>query len=237
MRGVSGTRFDMSDEATAEQAYSAATLAIHQGKLVVFPTDTLYGVAADAFSPAAIADLLAAKGRGREMPPPVLVSTPETLEALTSEVPAWAHALVEEFWPGPLTLVCREQASLTWDLGETAGTVAVRMPDNEIALTLLKRTGPLAVSSANLTGMPAATTADQASDMLLERVAVLLDGGSTAGEVASTIVDCTREGAWILREGVIEADEIRRVVLAAGGHWHADEAVDGDDSAEVVADA
>jgi L-threonylcarbamoyladenylate synthase len=162
-----------------ESAIEAASLAIQRGHLVVLPTDTVYGVAADAFDPAAVSSLLAAKGRGREMPPPVLVSAISTIDALAVNIPSYARALVEEFWPGPLTLVCHQQASLQWDLGDTRGTVAVRMPNHDIALEILERTGPLAVSSANRTGMPAATDAEQAMEMLGEEVAVIVDGGAS----------------------------------------------------------
>ncbi|GAB3266602.1 L-threonylcarbamoyladenylate synthase [Alteromonas gracilis] len=215
MSGVS-SRFDMSESTTAEDAYAAAALAVRRGELVVIPTDTVYGIAADAFSPTAVQALLDAKGRGRDMPPPVLVSAASTLDALTSDVPEWATALIEEFWPGPLTLVCTQQQSLQWDLGDTRGTVAVRMPDDPVALDLLRRTGPLAVSSANKTGLPAATDADAAEDMLGEDVAVLLDGGPTPGDSPSTIVDCTGAEPSILRQGALSADELRRVLATVG---------------------
>ncbi len=159
----------------------------------MLPTDTVYGIAADAFDPEAVAELLDAKGRGREMPPPVLVSAATTLDALATGIPAYARALIEEFWPGPLTLVLQQQRSLQWDLGDTRGTVAVRMPDHELAREILERTGPLAVSSANITGQPAATDADQAEEMLGELVEVIVDGGPAHGGEASTIVDATGE--------------------------------------------
>ncbi|WP_372736686.1 L-threonylcarbamoyladenylate synthase, partial [Nocardioides sp.] len=142
-------RYSTSSPQEREEAVSAASLAIQRGGLVLLPTDTVYGVAADAFDHEAVADLLEAKGRGREMPPPVLVSAATTLDALAVRVPGYARTLIEEFWPGPLTLVCHAQSSLQWDLGDTRGTVAVRMPDHEITLEILERTGPLAVSSAN----------------------------------------------------------------------------------------
>src|SRR5690242_6016988 len=135
-----------------EAGLAAATTAIRAGELIVLPTDTVYGLGADAFDPAAVRRLLDAKGRGREMPPPVLVGSVATLDALASTVPSWARDLVEHYWPGPLTIVVREQSSLQWDLGETRGTVAVRRPHDPVALELLGRTGPLAVTSANLTG-------------------------------------------------------------------------------------
>lgn len=205
-------RYDTSVEAERDEGISEASRAVQQGSLVVLPTDTVYGIGADAFSAEAVSGLLSAKGRGRQMPPPVLVSAKSTLEALAVDIPDWARALVEELWPGPLTLVLRQQPSLQWDLGETRGTVAVRMPDHDVALELLARTGPLAVSSANLTGMPPATNADEAEQMLGERVAVLLDGGATPGPVPSTIVDCTREQGRILRSGVISLERLNEVV-------------------------
>jgi len=159
----------------------AAVLAIRAGKLTVLPTDTVYGLAADAFDAGAVRRLLRGKGRGREMPPPVLIAAVSTLDALASSVPTYAKDMVAELWPGPLTLICTQQPSLTWDLGDARGTVAVRMPDHPLALELLSRHGPLAVSSANITGRPPATTCDEAVDQLGNAVAVYLDDGP-AGE-------------------------------------------------------
>ena len=150
------------------------------------------------------------------MPPPVLVSAATTLEALATDLPPWAEGLIERYWPGPLTLVCRQQPSLRWDLGETRGTVAVRMPDHQGALDLLGRTGPLAVSSANLTGEPAATDADEAERMLGDYVEVVLDGGPSAGSAASTIIDCTGDEPRILRVGALDPDELRTVLEGLG---------------------
>ena len=199
-----------------EAAIDAASAAVRRGELVVIPTDTVYGIAADAFSHAAVRALLDAKGRGREMPPPVLISAVTTLDALAEEVPDWARTLVEKFWPGPLTLVCRQQVSLTWDLGEARGTVAVRMPDDEIALAVLERTGPLAVSSANLTGRPAATDADAAEEMLGDVVAVIVDAGSSPGGEASTIVDATLPKGRILRLGALSLDDLNAAIESHG---------------------
>ncbi len=182
------------------------------------PTDTVYGVAADAFSAAAVARLLAAKGRGRQSPPPVLVSGPATMRALVAEVPEAVDRLVERFWPGGLTIVLPSQPSLSWDLGETHGTVAVRMPDDRFALELLEETGPLAVSSANLTGKPAALDIDGAVDMLRDSVAVYLDGGIVRTGVASTIIDATglvgaeERPVTVLREGAVSRAELREVL-------------------------
>ena len=205
-------RFDTHEETEREAGIAAAALAVQRGQLVVFPTDTVYGIGADAFDPASVRRLLAAKGRGRDMPPPVLVSAPTTLDALAVGVPSYARALIAELWPGSLTVVCRQQPSLQWDLGNTRGTVAVRMPDHEVALELLSRTGPLAVSSANLTGKDAATDADQAQEMLGASVEVYLDGGPTPGSVPSTIVDATGDNARVLRVGAIPVERLRDVV-------------------------
>jgi L-threonylcarbamoyladenylate synthase len=200
--------------------------AIGRGELVVIPTDTVYGIAADAFQPAAVERLLAAKGRGRQSPPPVLIPGIPTLEALAETVTDEVRRLAAEFWPGGLTIIVRARPTLEWDLGETRGTVALRMPSDKIALELLAETGPLAVSSANLTGQPAATTAREAEGMLGDSVTVYLDGGPVGqaypGAVdrsGSTIVDATAlthpEGKLrILRHGVIPDDEIVRVVGA-----------------------
>ena len=217
------TRYDLTDPEQREAGVAAAGRAVQRGRLVVLPTDTVYGIGADAFDPEAVQRLLEAKGRGRHMPPPVLVSARTTLDALAVGVPDWARTLVEELWPGPLTLVVRQQSSLQWDLGETRGTVAVRMPDHEVALELLSRTGPMAVSSANRTGLPAATDADSAEAMLGEVVRIVLDGGPTPGPVPSTIVDCTGERPRILREGVLGADRLDEVLSGAGVQVAADE--------------
>jgi tRNA threonylcarbamoyl adenosine modification protein (Sua5/YciO/YrdC/YwlC family) len=199
-----------------ESALSAASLAVQQGSLVVLPTDTVYGIGADAFDPAAVRDLLEAKGRGREMPPPVLVSAATTLDAIAIGVPGYARALVDAFWPGPLTLVCTQQASLQWDLGDTRGTVAVRMPDHPVAIALLERTGPMAVSSANLTGRPAATGASEAEEMLGDHVSVVLDAGPAPGGVASTIVDVTGPKPRVLRLGALSVADLDAVLEPLG---------------------
>jgi len=237
--------------------------AIGRGELVVLPTDTVYGVAADAFNAKAVARLLEAKGRERTSPPPVLIPGLPTLDALATEVPSAVRDLVAEFWPGGLTVILRAQPSLQWDLGETRGTVALRMPANPVALELLAETGPLAVSSANLSGMPSAKTADSALEMLGESVAVYLDGGAAGtgyeaigerpGDTSSTIVDATglTESGGVLRivrTGVISRERIAAVVgeellAPAGGEPEASATVDdapsrtGEPADEVVDEA
>ncbi|MEO5535191.1 MAG: L-threonylcarbamoyladenylate synthase [Pseudolysinimonas sp.] len=200
--------------------------AIGRGELVVIPTDTVYGLAADAFAPAAVQRLLDAKGRDRTAPPPVLVPGIPTLAALAEVVPDEVHELTKRFWPGGLTIVLRARATLNWDLGDTRGTVAMRMPSHTIALELLSETGPLAVSSANRTGEPAAMTAAEAEVALGDAVAVYLEAGLAGTEypdagvgTGSTIVDATGlehpDGKLrILRHGVVPDSAIIDVVGA-----------------------
>lgn len=168
-----------------------AKAALGRKELAVVPTDTVYGLACDAFSHEGVTKLLAAKGRDRQAPPPVLIGNAAALEGLAQDIPQLARKLAETFWPGALTMILKSQPSLTWDLGETKGTVALRMPDHKIALALLQETGPLAVSSANLTGEPAAITCQQAEIALGSKVKVYLDGGASPKGEASTIVDMT----------------------------------------------
>jgi tRNA threonylcarbamoyl adenosine modification protein (Sua5/YciO/YrdC/YwlC family) len=203
-------RFTCSDPADRTAGIDAATASIAGGELVVLPTDTVYGVAADAFSPEAVERLVTAKGRGRDMPPPVLIGSAATLDALVAEVPPWLRDLTTALWPGPLTVICREQPSLDWDLGDTHQTVALRVPDDDVALELLKATGPLAVTSANVTGQPPATTVDEAEQMLGESVSVYLDGGESRGGQASTILDVTGSTPRVLRDGPVTLDVLHR---------------------------
>ncbi|OUE21441.1 Threonylcarbamoyl-AMP synthase [Clavibacter michiganensis] len=193
-----------------------ARQAVGRGEVVVIPTDTVYGIGADAFNPDAVQRLLDAKGRGRDAPPPVLIPGQSTLDALADFVPDVVRRLVDEFWPGGLTVILVAQPSLVWDLGETRGTVALRMPANSYALELLAETGPLAVSSANKTGQPAAATAQEAVDQLGGSVDVFLDGGA-AGGAASTIVDASRVTqsggrVRIVREGAITRAQIQQLI-------------------------
>lgn len=199
-------RFDC--ETGFTDGLDAAVNAIGAGELVVVPTDTVYGVAADAFSPTAVRRLLEAKGRDRSMPPPVLIARPDGLDALAEDVPKWLRTMLDALWPGALTVVLKAQSSLAWDLGETHGTVALRLPDEQNLRALLHRTGPLAVSSANSTGEPAATTVDEAESMLGDRVAVYLDAGPSS-QVASTILDVTSSTPRVLRLGAIGLDTLR----------------------------
>lgn len=204
--------FDCSDSGERTRGIGRAADVLSAGQLVVLPTDTVYGLAADAFSTFAVSALLAAKGRGRSMPPPVLVPHVRTLDGLATGLSKDARELAEAFWPGALTIICTAQPTLNWDLGDTDGTVAVRMPLHPVALQLLERTGPLAVSSANLTGAPAATTCEEARLQLADDVSVYLDGGPSAVGVPSSIVDTTGEVPKLLRAGAISVEQLRAIV-------------------------
>jgi L-threonylcarbamoyladenylate synthase len=204
--------YDCGDVLERASAIAAAAHSVASGQLVVLPTDTVYGLGADAFDAKAVASLLAAKRRGREMPVPVLVGSWATIEGLARYVGQRTWDLIEAFWPGGLTLVIEHAPSLAWDLGDARGTVAVRMPLHPVAIELLEVTGPMAVSSANVTGQPAARTAAEAQEQFGDDVAVYLDGGASGTGVASTIVDVTAKIPHILRTGAVSAEALREVV-------------------------
>jgi len=206
------SRYDCANPEQREEGLAAATAAVQRGDVVVLPTDTVYGIGVDAFTPSAVSALLAAKGRGRNAPPPVLVGSVRAATALTESLGAFGQDLIDEFWPGPLTLVFRSSPSLLWDLGDTLGTVAIRMPLHALTLDLLRRTGPMAVSSANRQSLPAAKTADEALDQLGDSVAVYLDDGPCTGGVPSTILDLTGTVPRMLRAGALHIDAIRKIV-------------------------
>lgn len=217
--------YDCSVDTDLLNGMRLAKVSLGRSELVVLPTDTVYGIGCDAFSAKGVTALLAAKGRGRQSPPPVLIGTPQTMNALAEFVPQVAQKLADTFWPGALTMILRAQPSLDWDLGETKGTVALRMPDHKIALALLQEVGPLAVSSANLTGEPASTTCQQAEAYFGKNVQVYLDGGTSPKGEASTIIDLTSIAETfdeagnlsvtgkirIVRQGALSADKLRTV--------------------------
>jgi L-threonylcarbamoyladenylate synthase len=221
--------FDCADPVIRERGLSAAHNAVKRGEVVVLPTDTVYGIGADAFNPAAVQRLLEAKGRGRNMPPPVLVPETRTIDGLASSIPFAVRELIDAFWPGALTIVCRAQPSLSWDLGDTNGTVALRMPLHPVALELLKRTGPMAVSSANLSGHPAANLVTEAVEQLGESVRVYLDGGPATKGAPSTIVDASDGPLRVLRVGAISEAELRAAVPKG---WVEPDEADADPEAE-----
>jgi L-threonylcarbamoyladenylate synthase len=204
--------FDCTDSAQRDAGIAAAVSALKTGRLVVMPTDTVYGIGADAFSRDAVAALLSAKGRGRDMPVPVLVGSWHTIQGLVYTVPQSAKELIRAFWPGALSLVVRQAPSLQWDLGDANGTVMLRMPLHPVAIELLREVGPMAVSSANISGRTAANTAEEARDQLGDLVDVYLDGGPAEKQAASTIVDLTGAHPRILRQGPVPADAIAEVL-------------------------
>jgi L-threonylcarbamoyladenylate synthase len=203
--------FDCSKDDERKEGIDEAVSAVLRSELIVFPTDTVYGVGADAFSAVAVEGLLAAKGRDRTMPVPVLVGSQHMVDALVDQLSDAARALTEAFWPGALTLVVRHTSHLAWDLGETMGTVAVRMPDNEIAQELISRTGPLATSSANRSGHEPATTMLDARLQLGASVSIYLDGGPSNESLASSIVDVTGDVPRVLRAGAIDMERLREI--------------------------
>lgn len=203
---------DVTDPQIRVDSLRRAAESLKEGECVVLPTDTVYGIGADALDPLAVQRLLMAKGRGRDMPPPVLIGDAAVLPALCDRVPAAARDLAEAFWPGGLTLIFRAQEDLTMDLGETNGTIAVRVPDQDAARDLLRITGPLAVSSANKSGHPAALEIGDALSQLGTSVAVYLDGGPSRIGESSTIIDFASDDAGkVLRQGALSIEDIHRV--------------------------
>jgi tRNA threonylcarbamoyl adenosine modification protein (Sua5/YciO/YrdC/YwlC family) len=204
--------FDCADPQRRSRGITTAVTALKDGRLVVLPTDTVYGIGADAFNSAAVSALLSAKGRGRDMPVGVLVGSWHTIEGLVYTMPDGARDLIRAFWPGALSLVVPQAPSLQWDLGDAHGTVMLRMPLHPVAIELLRETGPMAVSSANVSGRPPAVNATEARDQLGDLVDVYLDAGVAPQQAASTIVDLTGTGPRILREGPVRADRIADVL-------------------------
>ena len=204
--------YDCADPDARIEGLAAAARAVRAGRLVVLPTDTVYGLGCDAFSSTAVRSLLAAKRRGPEMPVPVLVGSWSTIDGLVLGVPRAARELIEAFWPGGLSLVLPHAPSLSWDLGSTKGTVMLRMPLHPVALELLREVGPMAVSSANVSGSPPAVSAPDAEAQLGDSVSVYLDGGPSGEPVASTIVDLTGDDPRVLREGAVSVAEVAEVL-------------------------
>ncbi len=204
--------FDCADPEQRSTGIAAAVNAARSGQLVVLPTDTVYGVGADAFDAAAVTALLAAKGRGRDMPVGVLVGSWNTIEGLTPVLSDTARELVRAFWPGALSLVVTQAPSLRWDLGDARGTVMVRMPLHPVAIDVLREVGPMAVSSANVSGSAPAVDVAEARRQFGDAVEVYLDAGQSAQQTASTILDLTGPAPRILRPGPVSAEEIGKVL-------------------------
>ncbi|WP_236794957.1 L-threonylcarbamoyladenylate synthase [Amycolatopsis sp. GM8] len=204
--------YDCGRPESRAEGLAAAAGAVRSSRLVVLPTDTVYGIGADAFDAGAVRSLLQAKHRGPDMPVGVLVGSWSTVDGLVLGMPPQARALIEAFWPGDLSLVLPHAPSLQWDLGSTRGTVMLRMPLHPVALELLRDVGPMAVSSANVSGQPPAANAQDAQDQLGESVAVYLDGGPSGDPVPSSIVDLTGNEPVLLRAGAVSADAVSEVL-------------------------
>jgi L-threonylcarbamoyladenylate synthase len=204
--------FDCADPDQRSRGITSAVGALKAGRLVVLPTDTVYGIGADAFDSTAVDALLSAKGRGRDMPVGVLVGSWHTIEGLVYGMPDGARDLVRAFWPGALSLVVVQAPSLRWDLGDAQGTVMLRMPLHPVAIELLREVGPMAVSSANVSGQPAAGDADEARRQLGDLVDTYLDAGPSAQQAASTILDLSGDAPRILREGPVSNERIAEVL-------------------------
>jgi tRNA threonylcarbamoyl adenosine modification protein (Sua5/YciO/YrdC/YwlC family) len=201
-------RYDCSTVKERTRALKAATSAVRRGDLVVFPTDSAYGVGTDAFSPTGVAGLRRAKGRGRELPLPVLIGSPQTLSGIAAKVGDSARRLIEDFWPGPLTLVVRAQPTLTWDIPDN-GVISVRMPLHPLAIDLLRQAGPMVVTGANAPGEPLPRTCGEAERQLGNAIGMFLDAGELAPMDTSSIIDVTGKQPILLREGGYPASVLR----------------------------
>jgi L-threonylcarbamoyladenylate synthase len=211
--------YDCRAVADRDRGVAAAVEAVKSGELVVLPTDTVYGVGADAFTSHAVTALQNARGDDRRVPPPVLVGSRHTLDGLVYSLPKAARELADAFWPGALTIMVEHSPSLRWDLGDTGGVVAVRMPLHPVALEVLREVGPMAVTTANKIGQAAPVTAAEARDQLEYAVRIYLEAGAPVDPAPSTIVDVTGEVPRVLRDGAVPYEKLRDVVpdiLAVG---------------------
>jgi tRNA threonylcarbamoyl adenosine modification protein (Sua5/YciO/YrdC/YwlC family) len=204
-------RFDCARPDERGRGIARAIAAAGRNQLVVFPVETSYAVACDAFSPAAIERLNAAKGREPTDALPVMVGSVKAARALVATLHPQGEALIEGFWPGPLTALCEQQSTLHWDLGGDGHHVAVRMPLHPVALEVLQGTGPLAVITANRVGEAVPRTCDEAQQQLGTTVSIYLDGGERPDGPPSTVVDLTERSPCLLRPGAFAADELRSV--------------------------
>lgn len=209
------TTYSCEDREQHTAGINAAVEAVRAGELVVMPTDTLYGLGCNAFDNEAVAQLLAAKQRGRDMPIAVLVGSWSTVQGLVREFPEQTKTLIEAFWPGGLSLIVPQAPSLPWDLGDTRGTVMLRMPLHPVAIEILREVGPMAVSSANISGQQSPTSITEAERQLGRKVKVYLDDGDSELGQASTIVDLSGPAPVVLREGAISTEHIAEVLELA----------------------
>jgi L-threonylcarbamoyladenylate synthase len=193
------------------EAIPRALEILRRGGLVAFPTDTVYGVGALAFDAAAVESIYSAKDRSIEKAIPILIGGPEDLDKVTADIPPIAAKLAARFWPGPLTLVVPKYLDLP-DVVSATPTVGVRVPDHPVARALLRAAGPMAVTSANLSGEASPRTAGEVSRQLNGRIPLILDGGETLGGIPSTVVNCLGTEPVILREGPVSMRDIQFVL-------------------------
>jgi L-threonylcarbamoyladenylate synthase len=203
--------YDCRTAADRDRGIAAAVEAVKSGELAVFPTDTVYGIGADAFTPHAISALHQARNVTRQVPPPVLVGSRHTLDGLVYSLPKAARELADAFWPGALTLLVEHSSSLQWDLGDTGGQIAVRMPLHPVALEVLREVGPMAVTTANKVGQPAPGTAEEAREQLEYAVRIYLEAGPAGDPAPSTVVDVTGDVPRVLRTGALSLEKLRDV--------------------------
>ncbi len=196
------------------QAIEQALHILQNGGLVAFPTDTVYGVGSLVFDGKAVESIYVAKDRPIEKAIPVLIADAADMKKVGIDIPDAAYQLAARFWPGPLTCVIPKQPTLPESVSATS-TVGVRVPDHEVARTLLRAAGPMAVTSANISGQPSPSTAEEVFAQLGGRIDLIIDGGKTPGGVPSTVVDCTSSEIKILREGPITLDQIKSKLSSA----------------------
>jgi len=194
-------------QATSTNAISKALEVLKSGGLVAFPTDTVYGVGCLAFDGAAIKSIYVAKNRPVEKAIPILIADMEDMEKVGVDIPQTAYNLASRFWPGPLTCIIPKKPTLPEAVSATS-TIGVRIPDHEVARALLRAAGPMAVTSANISGAQSPSTAEEVYAQLSGRIPFIIDGGTTPGGVPSTVVDCSTPELKIIREGPISLQQI-----------------------------
>jgi Sua5/YciO/YrdC/YwlC family protein len=194
--------------AKSPDAIQEALDILHKGGLVAFPTDTVYGVGALVFDGKAVESIYSAKDRPVEKAIPVLIGETDDMERVGMDIPDMAYKLASRFWPGPLTVIIPKKPTLPEAVSATT-TVGVRVPDHEVARALLQAAGPMAVTSANISGQPSPSTAEEVFAQLGGRIGLIIDGGTTPGGVPSTVIDCTGNELKILREGPISLEQVR----------------------------
>lgn len=193
------------------QALEMATAVIQDGGLIAFPTDTVYGLACDVFNAAAIEKIYQIKGRDLSKAIPIMVGEIDHVFQVAEKVDERSKILIDNFWPGALTVILPKRYELPKGVSQSS-TIGIRMPDHTFCLDLLRKTGPLAVTSANLSGNPDALSAKDVIRQLNEKIQIVIDGGKSAGGIPSTIVDCSIRPARIIREGAIKSAEILALI-------------------------